>query len=48
MEVVCNLRKNTCPVDAVDGGEAVSAVDFGVGEQRLDNILLKLAQFQCP
>lgn len=43
MEVVRDLSKDTSPVDAVDGGEAVSAVDLGVGEQCLDDVLRKLA-----
>lgn len=47
MEVVCDLGKDTRPVDAVDSGETVSAVDLGVGEQRLDDVLRKLAQLQC-
>ena len=41
MEVVCDLSKDTCPVDAVDSGEAVSAVDLGVGEECLDDVLRK-------
>ena len=45
MEVICDLSKDTCPVDAVDSGEAVSAVDFGVGEKCLDDVLCKLAQY---
>ena len=45
MEVVCDLSKDTCPVDAVDSGEAVSAVDLGVGEKCLDDVLCKLAQY---
>ena len=41
MEVVCDLSKDTCPVDAVDSGEAVSAVDLRVGEKCLDDVLRK-------
>ena len=39
MEVVCDLSKNTGPVDAVDGRETVGAVDFRVGEKRFDDVL---------
>jgi len=47
VEVVCNLRKDTCPVDAVDCSEAMGAVDLRVGEQGLDNVLRKLVSFPC-
>ena len=45
MEVVCDLSKDTCPVDAVDSGETMGAVDFGVGKECLDDVLRELAQF---
>ena len=39
VEVICDLGKDTCPVDGVDGGEAVRLVDLGIGEESLDKVL---------
>lgn len=39
MEIVCDLSEDTCPIDAVDGGELVGAVHVGVGEEGLDKVL---------
>lgn len=43
MEVVGHLRKDTCPVNAVDGCESVSTVDLRIGEKSLDDVLRELA-----
>lgn len=39
VEVVGDLGEDAGPVDGVDGGELVRAVDFGVGEEGFDEVL---------
>lgn len=39
VEVVCDLGKDTGPVDGVDRSEAVGRVDLGISEESLDEVL---------
>lgn len=39
VEVVGDLGEDASPVDGVDGCEAELGVDFGVGEEGLDDVL---------
>jgi hypothetical protein len=41
VEVVDSLGEDARPVDRVDGTELVAGVDVGVGEEGLDDILVR-------
>jgi hypothetical protein len=49
VEVVCNLGKNTGPIDGIDCSEIEGLIDFGIGEECLDSVLeiVRSRKFKC-
>lgn len=39
-EVVHRLREDACPVDGIDGAETVFLVEWAVGEEGFDDVLI--------
>jgi hypothetical protein len=48
VEIVYDLSEDSGPVDAVDRAESVSRVEFGIGEQGLDDVLVGMKGVDQP